>query len=229
LCHTPGRQMFWATSISCVMLLIASTSRIKDLSVFFDAKLYFHNYVHVIISECIKLLGLIRSITFRFSSLECLYALYFTSVRSKLEYASVVWNSITSTDANKLERIQQKFASVCFYRFFPPHVPYSYTLDLEKLSLSSLRKRRHHFDAFFFCSSLSWPSVTENVSLRVSTRNIRDFSKFSVCPSNKHCPSARHAYSANVVLEDLDIFAIGAVSLNHIYTHQPKIVNNIHS
>jgi hypothetical protein len=35
-----------------------------------------------------------------------------------LEYASVVWNSLTSTDANKLERIQQKFTSVCFYRFF---------------------------------------------------------------------------------------------------------------
>jgi hypothetical protein len=27
--------------------------------------------------------------------------------------------------------------------------------------------------------------------------------------------------------KDLDIFAIGAVSLNHIYTHQPKTVNII--
>jgi hypothetical protein len=34
-----------------------------------------------------------------------------------LEYASVVWNSITSTDAKKLESIQQKFATVCFYQF----------------------------------------------------------------------------------------------------------------
>jgi hypothetical protein len=81
---------------------ITRTSSIKDLSVFYDLKLYFHNYVDFILSECIELLGLIRSITFRFSSLECLYVLYFTLVRSKLEYASVVWNSITSTDGNKL-------------------------------------------------------------------------------------------------------------------------------
>jgi hypothetical protein len=50
---------------------------------------------------------------------------------------------------------------------------------------------------------------------------------FGVCPSNKHCPSARCACAANAVCKDLDIFAIGAISLSHIYIHQPKIVNNI--
>jgi hypothetical protein len=56
----------------------------------------------------------------------------------------------------------------------------------------------------------------ENVSLRVLTRHVRDFSMFSVCPSNKHCPSGRCAYAAYVVDKDLDIFSIGAVSFNHI-------------
>jgi hypothetical protein len=40
-------------------------------------------------------------------------------------------------------------------------------------------------------------------------------------------PSARCAYAANAVGKDLDIFVIGAVSLNYIYTQQPTIVNNI--
>jgi hypothetical protein len=96
---------------------ITRTSSIKDLGVFFDSKLHFHSHVDNLFSECIKLLGLIRSITYRFSSLECLYVLYFTLVRSNLEYASVIWNSITSTDTNKLGRIQEKFASFCFYPF----------------------------------------------------------------------------------------------------------------
>jgi hypothetical protein len=121
---------------------ITRTSSIKDLGVFFDSKLYFHSRVDFILSECRKLLGLIRFITLRFSSLGCLYALYFTLFRSKLEYSSAVWNSITSTDTKKLECIQQKFGPVYFYRS-SQRVPYSYTFVLEKLSLHSLRKRRH--------------------------------------------------------------------------------------
>jgi hypothetical protein len=69
-------------------------------------------------------LGLIHSTIYRFSSRDCFSVLYITLVRPRLEYASVVWNSITSTDANKLERIQQKFTFV-FLSFFP-YVPYIY-------------------------------------------------------------------------------------------------------
>jgi hypothetical protein len=73
--------------------IITPTSSIKDLVVFFDSKLHFHNNVDYVFSECIKMLGLIRSITYRFSSLECLYVIYFTLVRPRLENVSVVWKS----------------------------------------------------------------------------------------------------------------------------------------
>jgi hypothetical protein len=148
--------------------------------------------------------------TFKFSSLDCLCVLYFMLVRSKLEFASVVWNFVTSTDANKLERIQQKFASVCFYRF-SPHAPYSNAFVLEISRLYSLRKRGITLMYCFFfrvyCGLKSYISLLENVSLRVPPSNLRGFSLFGVCPSNKHCPSARCAYAVG---KDLDIFAIGA-------------------
>jgi hypothetical protein len=38
-----------------------------------------------IFSQCIKLLGQVRFVTFTFSSLEYIYSLYFTLVRFKLE------------------------------------------------------------------------------------------------------------------------------------------------
>jgi hypothetical protein len=90
------------------------TNSIKDLGVFIDAKLHFHGHVNYIFPHCIKLFGLVLSITFNFSSLECMLRLFVMLVRAKLEYESVCYNSVTSTDANKLEHIQQRFAALFF-------------------------------------------------------------------------------------------------------------------
>jgi hypothetical protein len=50
-----------------------------------------------------------------------------------------------STDANKLERIQQKSAAFCYNRFFP-QVSYNFTYTLQK-SLHNLSKRKCKLDA----------------------------------------------------------------------------------
>jgi hypothetical protein len=39
-------------------------------------------------------------------------------VRSKLEYASIVWNSIMQSDSNKLERIQKNLEPFFIIDFF---------------------------------------------------------------------------------------------------------------
>jgi hypothetical protein len=207
----PAKMLFHAT--------ITHVSSIKDLGVFFDSKLHFHNHVSYVFSECIKLLDLIRSITYSFSSLECLYVLYFTLVRSKLECASVVWNTITSTDANKLEYIQQMFTPVCFYHFVP-HVPYTYTVALEELGLHFYIKGDFTLILFFLVQIYnglkSCTSHFENVNLYVPPSTLREFSLFCACP-NKHCLSARCTFAANMIGKDLDIFALGTVYLNCIY------------
>jgi hypothetical protein len=109
--------------------------------------------------------------------------------------------------------LQEKFASVCFCRYFP-HSSYSYTSALENLRLHSLSLRRHLLDVLFFIQVYrglkSCSSLLDNASLRVPTCHVRDFSTVSVRPSS------RCALAANVVSKDLDIFAGGAVSMNHI-------------
>jgi hypothetical protein len=144
---------------------------------------------------------------------------YFTPVRSnnKLEYASIVWISVTSTDANKLERIQQKFAALCFNRF-SFHVHYSYAYILEQLELHTLRKRRYHIDApfpFLVYRVSKYCPLLETVGLRAPARCIMDFSLFSVCSSSKNYPSARCASSAKVC-RDVKVFGTKTASFNHI-------------
>jgi hypothetical protein len=53
-----------------------------------------------------------------------------------------------STNANKLECIQQEFSAICFNNFFP-YVHYSYAYALEHLKLHTSHKRRYHLDALF--------------------------------------------------------------------------------
>jgi hypothetical protein len=146
------------------------------------------------------------------------YYYHYYYIISKLEYASVVWNSITTTDANKLERIQQKFAALCYYRFLP-HVHYSYTNALEYLKLHALRKRRYQLDSLFLIQvyrGLKYcPSLLEAVGLRDPTRYLRDFSVFNFSPSIINCP-ARCASATNVVCRDFDVFKTNIVSLSHI-------------
>jgi hypothetical protein len=131
--------------------------------------------------------------------------LYFALVRSKLEYASVAWNSVTITDSNKLERVQRIFAAICQQRFFQD-VEYHYDNIFGKLNLQTLHIRRRHFDAFFlinvFSGTKHYPSVLEIVGILVPTRNIRNFN-MSSC-SLSHCFSAGCVSAANAVCKSTE-------------------------
>jgi hypothetical protein len=124
--------------------------------------------------------------------------LYTTVVRSKLQHASVVWNSITSTDANKLERIKQRFSALCFNRLFA-EAHCCYSLALEELNFHSLHEEASPLNQVY--SGLKFrPSVLETVGLPVPARYIGDSALFSVCSKCKGCSSARRATAACVVM-----------------------------
>jgi hypothetical protein len=99
---------------------------LKYLGVTLESKLYFHRHVDFVHSQALRTLGLIRYITYNFSSLDCLIVLYNSLIRSTLEYASVIWNNRSLTDSNKIENIQRKFENLCYYHFYQADILRNY-------------------------------------------------------------------------------------------------------
>ena len=67
--------------------------------------------------QSFKLFGLPLAVTCSFSPTDSLLLSYFTLIRSKLEYTLPAW-SITTTNANKVECVQWKFAALSLSHFF---------------------------------------------------------------------------------------------------------------
>jgi hypothetical protein len=127
---------------------LTRTDTIKDLGVQLDSKLHFRAHVRRHILPIRKDARFIRPITYSFATLDSLLILYFNLVRPKLKYSSIVWSSITSTDAKMLERVQRKLVALCQYRFSTyDHVTYEGFLTF--LKLLTLHNRRVFLDTVF--------------------------------------------------------------------------------
>jgi hypothetical protein len=136
-------------------------------------------------------------------------------------YYYIVWNSITSTDAKKLERIQRKFVALCYNRFLSRDSNgYSYANALHVLNLRTLHNRRHQLDAIFVINVLlgskSCPSTLDIIGLRVPTRNLRDYSLFHVSSYYKNCPSGRCVVAADSICNNMDVFRREFVTLSEM-------------
>jgi hypothetical protein len=163
------------------------------------------------------MLGSINTETYSFFTPETLLIFYLMLVRNKLGYASVMWNSITTTDPKKLESIQRKFVALCQYRFFIyDHVTYA---DLLKfLKRITLHSRRIYLDAIFIIS-VYWglkccPSLLVITGIREIPLNFRNSSLFTAT-CNNNCPSARCVSAVHHVCVGVDILWKTTKSLKH--------------
>jgi hypothetical protein len=94
---------------------------VKDLGFHLTPSLSFQNHINITIGKALKVLGFIKRNITNFTSIPCLRVLYFTLVRSILEYGMVVWHPYLAKDQLRLDRVQNHFLAYVAFLLKIPH------------------------------------------------------------------------------------------------------------
>lgn len=97
-------------------LPLTRCTSLRDLGVTFDRCLRFDVHVGDVVSSAMRSLGFIIRSCSRFNDIECLKLLYMSFVRSRLEYASVVWSPFYRKYVGALEAVQRRFMKFLYLK-----------------------------------------------------------------------------------------------------------------
>jgi hypothetical protein len=123
-------------------------SVLKDLGALSDTKLNFYNHIHHV-AKGFKILHLIHYIMSSFSTIDT-FILYCALVGSKLEFASVTWNSLTVI-LPKSKEFQENLLIYATTDFLSSLALVTKCSILARLYLSMLQSRQRHLAAVSYC------------------------------------------------------------------------------
>ena len=96
------------------------------------------------------MMGFINRITKSFHDVEVYKTLYFSYVRSRLEYCSQVWAPTKQVYIKSIERVQRKFVKkLCFLKNVP-YEPTNYLQLCDNFRIKPLYARRNVADVMYF-------------------------------------------------------------------------------
>lgn len=155
-----------------------------DLGVIFDRSLTFNDHIASTVTKAVQSLGFIIRCCRNFKDTKTLIMLYNTIVRSRLEYASVVWSPLYTIHKQELEAVHRRFLKYLAFKIDGSYPPIGYPQDrlLARFEMDSLEHRRHMayltflyklVNGYFDCSQLS-----EKLKLAVPTYSSRHINLF---------------------------------------------------
>ena len=118
---------------------ITQVTRHRHLGVAFNERLSWKDHVHDVIKKSAKKIGLLRRLGRHLSS-TIVQDLYAFSIRPGIEYGSIVWSGLSSSDATRLERFNRSAARLITKT--SPSSDISLELLLARAGLPSLGTRR---------------------------------------------------------------------------------------
>lgn len=156
----------------------------KDLGVTFDTKLSFSSHICQITKSASRTLGYFLRNWNCFSNLESLKVLYFSFIRSKLEYAVLIWSPIYQCACALVESVQRKCLKFIFFKVngFYPQRGIDNAILLSAANMISLRERRRCIAVSFLFNllhnNIDCPSLVSKISVVVPRLNSRTINCF---------------------------------------------------
>ena len=106
-----------------------------------DTKLSFSLHMDYICARAFSMLGFLKRNSKGFKDLGTLKILFFSFVRSLLEYCCIVWSPNYSSHSDRLERVQRSFSRFALYRSGFRNHPYTTRCLLLGIDLLSNRRK----------------------------------------------------------------------------------------
>lgn len=182
-------------------VVVERTDLVRDLGVMLDSKVTMRHHVDYITNRAFRNLGFIMRTCQPFQQMLSFKVLYYTYVRSILEYASSIWYPHHSIYINRLERIQKKFITHLNYKFNKSSsYTNSYINNCRMYRILTLEERRIVSDMGLLFdilrSRLDCPSLLSGLSLSAPARRTRHTRLFQP-------PLHSTSYGQNAVLTRL--------------------------
>ena len=117
---------------------LSYVNEVKDLCIFLDTKLSWDKHIRYTTANARKLTGLIKRTVGHSAPVSVLQQLYRSIVMPQLEYATPVWNSLSKSQIQTLERIQRSNTKF----MFGYESPHTYPDRLDRLNMLPLSYRR---------------------------------------------------------------------------------------
>ena len=167
--------MFNYTISECVLNRVSTQ---RDLGIFLDNRLSFVPHIDFIVKKANRMMGLVWR-NFRSCKNEhVLRTLYCSLIRPQLEYCTVVFNSVSHSQVERLERLQRRYLLFMYKVLHNDHRNRSYSELCDLFKLSTLTQRRTVTDCLFLYRLIhSQYNVPNPFSLHVPERRTRSASK----------------------------------------------------
>lgn len=157
---------------------------VRDLGVIMCESFSFAYYIDNVVNRAVKTLGFIIRNASDFKNALTIKLLYFSLVRSLIEYASLIYSPYYNVEWTKIERVQNRFLRFAARRLRLPcnYFGHEYGYLREVLCIPTIKSRFLYADLLFLYNILNGkiycPSILTSIKFAVPIRSTRNYSFF---------------------------------------------------